>query len=105
MLMNFWKEEQGAIISAELILVLTVATLAMVVGLSQVATAVSGELDDLAAALGALDQSYKVGGHEGCCATTSGSNWCDAEDKCDCTALVSCNKNDLQTSHGCEGGD
>ena len=95
MLKNFWNQESGAIISAELVLVLTVAVLAMVVGLSGVATAVTGELGDLAEAFGAMDQSYIVGGHAGCCATTSGSAWGDEPDKCDCTYIVSCGKNEI----------
>ncbi len=51
-------DENGAIVSAELALVLTVAVLAMVVGLSEVAVAVNTELNDVSNAIGALDQSY-----------------------------------------------
>ena len=102
MLKNFWKEESGAIISAELVLVLTVAVLAMVVGLSQVATAVTGELSDLGQAFGSFDQSFTVGGHAGCCATTSGSNFCDRLDLCDCNPILSCDKNDLGPFGHCE---
>ena len=46
------------IISAELVLVLTIAVLAMVVGLSEVAVAVNNELNDISNAVGSLNQSF-----------------------------------------------
>lgn len=58
MLRNFLNDESGVIISAELVLVLTIAVLAMIVGLSEVAVAVNTELNDLSNAFGRLDQSY-----------------------------------------------
>jgi Flp pilus assembly pilin Flp len=88
MLKNFWNDEAGVIISAELVLVLTIAVLAMVVGLSEVAVAVNTELNDVSNAFGALNQSYcytgflsscngKLKGHIG------GSSFTDAVDDCD----------------------
>lgn len=58
----FWKEECGFVISAELVLVLTIAVLAMIVGLSEVAVAVNTELNDVSNAIGALNQSYAYTG-------------------------------------------
>ena len=58
MLNKLFNDESGVIISAELALVLTIAVLAMVVGLSEVAVAVNTELNDLSNAIGALSQSY-----------------------------------------------
>ena len=40
MLRQFWMDDAGAVISAELVLVLTIAVLAMIVGLSEVAAAI-----------------------------------------------------------------
>lgn len=87
-------DESGVIISAELALVLTVAVLAMVVGLSELAVAVNKELNDLSNAFGALSQSYgftgfvktKTAGANGALvnvAYVAGSAWTDAHDDCD----------------------
>ncbi|HUQ70340.1 MAG TPA: hypothetical protein VM165_12495, partial [Planctomycetaceae bacterium] len=79
---TLWNDEAGVVISAELVLVLTVTVLAMVVGLSEVAVAVNTELNDLSNAFGALDQSFFFCGfHAGdYCKTksfTSGSTFQD----------------------------
>ena len=47
MLNQLWNDEAGFVISAELVLVLTIAVLAMIVGLSEVAVAVNTELNDI----------------------------------------------------------
>ena len=62
MLMNLLNDESGVIISAEIVLVLTIAVLAMVVGLSEVAVAVNTELNDVSNAIGALNQNYAFTG-------------------------------------------
>ena len=62
MLMNLLNDEAGVIISAELVLILTIAVLAVIVGLSEVAIAVNTELNDVSNAIGALNQSYAVTG-------------------------------------------
>ena len=87
MLKNLWNDESGVIISAELALVLTIAVLAMVVGLSEVAVAVNTELNDISNAIGALNQSYFYTGFRADAtkpkSATSGSRWDDAHDDCD----------------------
>lgn len=88
MLMNLLNDESGVIISAELVLVLTVAVLAMIVGLSEVAVAVNTELNDISNAIGALNQTYS---YTGFCAESSGklksfvagSAFIDSVDDCD----------------------
>ena len=52
----FWKDEDGFIISAELVLVGTIATLSMVVGLTTVSRAINSELSDIAAAFDSVNQ-------------------------------------------------
>ena len=81
-------DENGAIVSAELALVLTVAVLAMVVGLSEVAVAVNTELNDISNAIGALDQSYYFTGfrktNDGKATSVyAGSRFTDGHDDCD----------------------
>ena len=92
MLRKLFNDESGVIISAELALVLTIAVLAMVVGLSEVAVAVNTELNDLSNAIGALNQSYTytgflgngvVGGKVTIKSQVAGSSFNDAADDCD----------------------
>lgn len=92
MLNKLFNDESGVIISAELALVLTIAVLAMVVGLSEVAVSINKELNDLSNAFGAMSQSY---GFTGFVATktkggntvnksyVAGSAWTDGHDDCD----------------------
>lgn len=59
LLKNLWTDKKGFIVSSELILVSTMVGLAMVVGLSEVSSAVNSELSDVAQ------------GFSNC------NNWCD----------------------------
>ncbi len=88
LLLAFRNDESGVVISAELVLVLTVAVLAMVVGLSEVAVAVNTELNDLSNAFGALNQSYYYSGFKAeggykVKSAVSGSSFTDRADDCD----------------------
>lgn len=90
MLKKLWNDEAGAVISAELALVLTVGVLAVIVGISEVAVAVNTELNDISNAIGSLDQSFSVSGMIGqdrnsgkVKAYSSGSKFNDGIDDCD----------------------
>ncbi len=87
MMNQFWNDEAGFVISAELVLVLTIAVLAMIVGLSEVAVAVNTELNDISNAIGALNQSYAYTGFAGTGGKNksfyAGSRFADAVDDCD----------------------
>lgn len=90
MLRQLFNDESGVIISAELVLVLTIGVLAMVVGLSEVATAVNTELNDISNAIGSLNQSFGVTGFNGSGGGSAkikafifGSTFIDAVDDCD----------------------
>jgi Flp pilus assembly pilin Flp len=61
----FWKDEHGFIVSAELVLVGTIAVLSMVVGLSTVSRSINNELFDIANAFDAVNQSNSVTGPSG----------------------------------------
>ena len=89
---KFINDESGVIISALLVLVLTIAVLAMVVGLSEVAVAVNTELNDLSNAIGSLNQSFTYTGFRGNGGATgsakvkssfAGSAFQDGQDDCD----------------------
>lgn len=58
---RLWAEDDGFIISAELVLIATILVLALVVGLSVVRDSISAELVDVANAFGKVNQSNKRG--------------------------------------------
>ena len=81
---RFWRDESGVILSAELVLLVTILVIAMVVGLSAVAKAVSLELQDIAAVFQGIDQTTSFTGTTGCGASGGfGVAWIDAADQCD----------------------
>ena len=87
------NDEAGFIISAELVLVASIAVLAMIVGLSEIALNVSNELEDVGSSFGSITQSYYVNGITGHMGNTCGSSFTDKVDYCDGTCDV-CANND-----------
>jgi len=91
MLRKLFNDESGAVISAELVLVLTILVIGVIVGLNEVSVAVNTELNDVSNAIGSLDQSFFFSGLKGIDAggvgkvksATSGSRFTDAHDDCD----------------------
>lgn len=88
-LVCLWNDESGAILSAELVLLTTILVLGMIVGLSEVQSAVVFELNDLSNGIGAINQSY---GFRGFCGAgwmgtrksfVAGSTFSDLADLCD----------------------
>ncbi len=89
MLRTLLNDEAGFIVSAELVLVATILVIGMIVGLSEVQHAVVAELNDVADAIGNLNQSYCFSGfskakqHGSFAAYTRGSIFNDTQDECD----------------------
>ena len=93
-------DQAGFIISAELVLVLTIGVLAIVVGLNAFAKAINQELFDLAGAFGAVSQSFFVSGFVNehgnagfgvdcdCNSYWGGFGYVDQSDECDCAVLM-----------------
>jgi hypothetical protein len=85
---RLWRDESGLVLSAELIIIVTVAVLGLVVGLSQLQFAVVSELQDAAAALASFNQSFGFTGFRGCfklngrTSWTAGSTFIDVFDTC-----------------------
>jgi len=79
---RFWKDQDGAILSAELVLLMTVVGVGAVVGIKALGNSVVTELSDVAGAIGSLDQSYYYGGTRlsDDCAWTDGSKYEDQPD-------------------------
>ena len=88
-LKSLWNDQNGFVVSAELVLVMTIGVLAMLVGLHAVSKSVVQELNDVASAFGAIDQSYCYNGLQMCGhARVSGSGFRDRADNCDCSIIV-----------------
>jgi Flp pilus assembly pilin Flp len=77
MLMKLWNDEAGFTVALELILIAVILVIALVTGLSAVRNAMLGELDELADAILAINQSYSVGGSSEQCAMTGMTTFSD----------------------------
>ena len=80
---SLFNDENGFVVSAELILVSTIVVLGLIVGLTEVRQAVSEELEDVASAIGAMNQSYTYAGLKTPKSCISGSRFFDDADFCD----------------------
>lgn len=82
-------DEAAFVVSAELVLVATIVVIGMIVGLSEVQHSVVSELNDVADAIGSLNQSYCFSGfsaykgHGQVKSMTAGSAFRDVADDCD----------------------
>ena len=83
MFQRLWKDEAGAVVSAEIVLVATILVIGMVVGLKSVRDSVVTELADIAQAIANIDQSYSYSGILGHAAYSTGSFFNDLPDFCD----------------------
>jgi len=89
LIFRLWNDDNGFVISAELVLVLTIAVLGMVVGLHSVTSSVNNEFNDLSGAFGSLNQSYYFRGFaKSWHAAVSGSAYGDRGDFCDCSPVI-----------------
>jgi hypothetical protein len=72
---KLWCDEAGVLLSAEAVVVGTVAVVGLTTGLTVVAKSVNEELQDVAFAIRSFDQSYSIPAQEGCGAHTAGSTF------------------------------
>jgi hypothetical protein len=82
MIQQLWTDEAGVVVSAELVLVLTILVLGVLVGLTSVRDQVVQELADVGAAIARLNQSYSFSGVSGHHGSTAGSVFADQLDSC-----------------------
>jgi len=80
---RLWTEQDGAIISAEMMLILSLLVIGMIVGLSALRDSIVTELADVAQALANFDQSYSYSGVSGHHAFSGGGEFSDSFDFCD----------------------
>ena len=90
MINEFWQDESGFVVSAELVLIATILILGLIVGLSSIQHAIVSELNDIGDATGNANQSYWYTGfskekddNNGFSAYTRGSAARDENDDCD----------------------
>ena len=83
MMKNFWKDDCGALASAEIVLIGTILVIGVIAGLTSLRDAVVTELADLAGAIAALNQSYSYNGVQAHHVITYGSAFDDKVDYCD----------------------
>lgn len=111
---KLFNDEAGFIVSAELVLVLTIGVLAMVVGLASLRDSITSELIDLSDAFGAIDQSYNfstiskaaTAPTNGVHGIAFGAGYNDNGDDCDCNAITHtdvCGKDDASNGTANEG--
>ena len=95
MLKKLWSDDNGVILSAELVLISTILVLGMIVGLVELQCSIIAELSDLASAFGNLDQSYQISGFASSKgnnqfkARTYGASYSDVADAGDCDQNLS----------------
>lgn len=88
LLCRLWNDEEGFIISSELVLVSTILVIGMIVGLVVVRNQVVQELVDVGQAIGSLSQTYAFGGvWKPDVALTDGSYYTDLVDFCQSTQV------------------
>ena len=76
------KQSKGFVLTAELILLVTILILGSVIGMVSMRDSLNAEMDDVSEAIGALDQGYEFDGivNDQATATIAGSTWDDAID-------------------------
>ncbi len=104
MLRKLFNDEAGFVVSAELVLIVTLIFTAVAVGMAVARDALVGEFNDISEMIGTVDQTYNVQGQsvaDGAGNKAHGSNngmgFNDQGDLCDCkavTAVEICGKDD-----------
>ena len=88
MIQRLWSEADGAIVSAEIMLVATILVIGVIVGLKSVRDSVVTELADVAQALANVSQTYSYSAVSGHHAYTGGGMFHDQRDFCDSEAAT-----------------
>lgn len=90
---NFFNDEAGLVVSAELVLVVSLIFTAVAVGLAAARDALTQELNDISEMIGTVDQTYNVSALKAPIndTTSHGSaramGFNDRQDACDCKDL------------------
>ena len=85
------NDENGFVVSAELVLIGTITVLGMIVGLTELSFNVNQELEDLGSAIGGINQTYYFTLACGKKGEVVGSTNLDFRDECDNSCDITCN--------------
>src|SRR5262245_24182604 len=83
---KLWKDDCGALISTEFLFVATILVIGVVAGLVLIRDAVVIQLEELACAIGALQQCFSFSGLGGCHVSVRGAATGPAA--CNCNSLL-----------------
>ena len=89
MFQKFMLDESGFIVSSEMVLIATMLVLGLLVGLNTLRNSITSELDDIADAIGNINQDYSYSGLTGHSASVAGTVFDDLEDFCEVGNQVS----------------
>lgn len=92
-LSRLWHEDVGAIVSAEIVLIMTLLVIGMIVGLKSLRDSIVTELADIAQAFANFDQSFSFCAVTGHGAFTGGGFFADHLDFCDSNDMNHVNNN------------
>lgn len=84
------NDENGFVVSAELVLVGTILVVGMIVGLTELSYGVNEELEDLGSAIGGINQTYYFTLASGKKGEVVGSTFLDFADECDSQGDLTC---------------
>jgi len=82
-MIRLWTEECGAVIAAEMLLIMSILVIGVIVGLAAVRDSIVTELADVAQALANVNQSFSFSGVSGHHAFSGGGAFHDSADFCD----------------------
>ena len=85
------NDENGFVVSAELVLIGTITVLGMIVGLTELSFNVNQELEDVGSAIGNINQTYYFTLACGQKGEVVGSTNLDFQDECDNSCDITCN--------------
>lgn len=72
---RFWQDQHGLVLSAELIIIVTLVVIGLITGLACLQQAVVAELQDVGWAIQGMNQSYGTSGFRGCRKWFGFSSW------------------------------
>lgn len=84
------NDDNGFVVSAELVLVGTICVLGMIVGLTELSFNVNQELEDVGSAIGGINQTYYFTLASGKKGEVVGSTFLDFQDECDNSCDITC---------------
>jgi hypothetical protein len=85
------NDENGFVVSAELVLIGTILVLGLIVGMTELSYNVNQELEDLGSGIGNINQTYYFTLASGRKGEAVGSTNLDFQDECDNSCDITCN--------------